>query len=219
MADAFSLANIEAHRADFLGPGVVQTLVQALETGFLVSQSVRFWTRVAPGEPLLIRLLVAFVSLVAFFQTGAAFYSWWRIYVRNFGDWIASIDPGWPERIQSIVILTQRRALQIPLAAILLGSLITSIVVTASIFNFDFTSSLEPGAPPPPKLPVSIPFILSLALPAFLDILVTGIHAWLARCAGLTMSMDRHIARYHLMSSRRAPLLSALGLAGGPVDR
>lgn len=64
MAGVFSVPNIQAHAADFLGPGVVSTFIQALETGFLVSQSLRFWSR-ADSEPPLIKFIVVFVTLVA----------------------------------------------------------------------------------------------------------------------------------------------------------
>ncbi|KAA1475906.1 hypothetical protein DENSPDRAFT_452498 [Dentipellis sp. KUC8613] len=180
------------YQVDFLGPNAVATFVEAIETGVLFSQSVRFWGR-ADREPLVIKLLVAFVSLVAFFQTGGAFYTAWRIYVVNFGNWAAALNPGWPERIQSIItalmatpvqafliwrcwhILNRRHIILIPFTAALLGSLGTSIAVTTLIVNFNFLVAYGPNARPPQKLVVTTPFILSLILPACLDIAVTAI--------------------------------------------
>ncbi|TFY53248.1 hypothetical protein EVG20_g10204 [Dentipellis fragilis] len=180
------------YQADFLGPTAVATFIEAIETGVLFSQSVRFWGR-AETEPFVIKLLVAFVSLVAFFQTGGAFYTAWRIYVVNFGNWAAALNPGWPERIQSVItalmatpvqafliwrcwnILNRRHIILIPFTAALLGSLGTSIAVTTFVVNFNFLVAYGPNALPPQKLVVSTPFILSLILPACLDIAVTAI--------------------------------------------
>ena len=63
---AFLPENIAKHPADFVGPNVIGTIVQAFETGVLVNQSLRFWSR-ASEERLSTKLLVAFVSLAAWF--------------------------------------------------------------------------------------------------------------------------------------------------------
>lgn len=64
MANPYTLSNIEAHPADFLGPTSLAMIIQALEMGFIIAQSVRFWER-ADHEPRWLWAVVAFVSAIA----------------------------------------------------------------------------------------------------------------------------------------------------------
>jgi hypothetical protein len=60
----YSISYIEAHPGDFLGPAVVSVFLQALQTGYIVSQAIRF-CETAHREPHWIRALVAFVCAAA----------------------------------------------------------------------------------------------------------------------------------------------------------
>ena len=59
-----TISYIAAHRRRYIGPQLLQTIVQGLETGCIISQSGRFWSR-ADMESRGTKALVAFVSLVA----------------------------------------------------------------------------------------------------------------------------------------------------------
>ncbi|KAL5511941.1 hypothetical protein ACEPAH_5160 [Sanghuangporus vaninii] len=91
--------NVRGHPEHFVGPYVAGVIVQSLESGILIGQSVRFWTR-AHSEPLIIKSLVAFVSFFALFQTFIAIYNTWRVVVLSFGDVVTVVDLGWADRIQ-----------------------------------------------------------------------------------------------------------------------
>ena len=56
--------NVRQHPEHFVGPYVAGVIVQNLEMGVLIGQSVRFWSR-AENEPGTIKALVGFVSCVA----------------------------------------------------------------------------------------------------------------------------------------------------------
>ena len=62
--EAFLPANIARHPSEFLGPNIAGTVVQALETGIILNQSVRFWSR-AGDEPRIIQLMVIFLTVTA----------------------------------------------------------------------------------------------------------------------------------------------------------
>lgn len=59
------MTNFESHPASYLGPGIASLFIEAIETGFLINQLIRFLERVVERERLIVRLLVAFVTSVA----------------------------------------------------------------------------------------------------------------------------------------------------------
>lgn len=59
-----SLSDLEAHPAYFLGPNVMSTFIQAIETGIVINQSFTFWSR-AEHESRMLRFIVIFVTGVA----------------------------------------------------------------------------------------------------------------------------------------------------------
>ncbi|TFK47685.1 hypothetical protein OE88DRAFT_1738226 [Heliocybe sulcata] len=186
---AFSIPNIQAHPESFIGPGLAAVFVQALQTGFLINQALRFWSR--SYEPLVLKVIVAFVSAVAAFQTTVAFYSTWRLCVWHFGDWIATVNPAWPDKIQTVItmamaspvqgfliwrcwILTGRRWVTlVPLSTLLLLTTIMSIIVTSNVFTVDFTAPLSPPAGPAAKIPVDVVFVTCITGSAVLDVALT----------------------------------------------
>ena len=60
----FLPANVAQHPSRFVGPNIAGAIVQAFESGVLVNQSIRFWSR-ASEEPVWVRGIVAFVSIAA----------------------------------------------------------------------------------------------------------------------------------------------------------
>ena len=56
--------NVAKHPSNFVGPNVAGAIVQGVETGILISQSIRFWSR-ANDEPYWLKTIVAFVSVAA----------------------------------------------------------------------------------------------------------------------------------------------------------
>ncbi|EPQ52867.1 hypothetical protein GLOTRDRAFT_140459 [Gloeophyllum trabeum ATCC 11539] len=188
---AFSIPNIQAHPESFIGPGLAGMFVQALQTGFLINQALRFWSRTY--EPLILKVIVSFVSAVAAFQTAVSFYAIWRLCVHHFGDWVATVNPAWPDKIQTMLtmamaspvqgfliwrcwILTDKRWITlVPLSALLTLTTVTSIVVTADVFTVDFTKPLTPPAGPAAKIPVDVTWVLCISGAAILDIALTTI--------------------------------------------
>ena len=59
-----TISYIAAHPRRYIGPQLLQTIVQGLETGYIISQSIRFWNH-ADMESRGTKALVAFVSLIA----------------------------------------------------------------------------------------------------------------------------------------------------------
>ena len=61
---SFLPSNIARHPSQFVGPNLAGTIVQSLETGFIINQSIRFWSR-SQNERLVVKIVVIFVSVVA----------------------------------------------------------------------------------------------------------------------------------------------------------
>lgn len=135
--------------------------------------------------------LVAFVTVIGLFETGICFASAWRIYVREFGQFIY---PNWTESIHVVLstltatpiqalfiwrchhILKKRTYVTIPLVLALISSVVLTALVTAHIF-------VGHSSPKPARLEdyrpsattIWWPFVACLAVPAALDIVITGI--------------------------------------------
>ncbi|KAH8100382.1 hypothetical protein BXZ70DRAFT_1024285 [Cristinia sonorae] len=207
--------------AAFLGPAVVGIFIQTLETGIVINQSFTFWSRVGP-ESVMIRGIVAFVTLVALFQTATAFYAFWEGHVTHYGDWMFVTTFMWVDKISTVVYEHTRprqdsvhgrtrsklldlallackppshihpplervaeNGLQVTrkntftlftLMAVLLTSVVSSIMTTVNVLNLRFLPVVGDDAPPGPiKVPPNIPFILALASSSVLDVAITTI--------------------------------------------
>ncbi|KAI0373117.1 hypothetical protein BV20DRAFT_1050036 [Pilatotrama ljubarskyi] len=211
-----SLAGLEAHPARYLGPMLVSLTLEALQTGIVINQSLTFWER-AERELAVVRALVSFVTIVAFFQSTLRFYAAWRVFVYDFGNWIESVLFIWADKMQSTTTVLMAAPVQafliwrcwtlfnrnyivlISLGTLLVAQLVSSIVVTVQTFQIHFgvVPQAEVDAGPLPKVPISPTFVLSLSCSAVLDILVTGILlAFLARSKqSVTSSRFRRILR------------------------
>ncbi|KAI0657135.1 hypothetical protein C8Q70DRAFT_292461 [Cubamyces menziesii] len=211
-----SLAGLEAHPGRYIGPQLVSLALEAILTGIVINQSLTFWER-AERERAVVRTLVTFVTIVAFFQSGVRFYAAWRLFVEDFGNWISSVLFVWADKIQSTTtvlmaapvqgfliwrcwtLFNRSRFVLVSLLTLLLAQLVSSIIVTVQTFQIHFgvVPQAEVEAGPLPKVPISPTFVLSLTCSAVLDVLVTGILlAFLARSKQhVTSSRFRRILR------------------------
>ncbi|TFK50132.1 hypothetical protein OE88DRAFT_1661703 [Heliocybe sulcata] len=189
----FTLQHVKANPASYIGPGLVSTFLQAVLTGVLYGQSVKFWST-SHGEKPIVKYLVAFVSLVALYQTAAAFWDTWQAHVTFYGDWVNVVNFSWPIRTQNVItmvmscpvqmfliwrcyVLSNRRLLTLlPLGILLLGNVVVSAVTTAMVFDFDFIAPLRgPVAPLPSSVGISVEinYTLSMVFSAVMDVTLT----------------------------------------------
>ncbi|OCH85471.1 hypothetical protein OBBRIDRAFT_891169 [Obba rivulosa] len=187
-----SLGNLKVHPVAYLGPSITGLFIEAMEMGIIINQVLTFVERVAERERPVVRLLVAFVTAMAIVQTGFGFFSVWRIFVLNFGNWPIAEDFSWADRIQSTVTVCMAAPVQtfliwrcwtlmnrswfilIPLSLILSASVISSTIVSQEALSIHFTVITDPSIVLP-ELPPNVTFILALTCSAVLDAAVTGI--------------------------------------------
>ncbi|TFK80070.1 hypothetical protein K466DRAFT_605644 [Polyporus arcularius HHB13444] len=211
-----SLEGVKAHPESYLGPALVNLVLESMQTGILINQSLTFWER-AERELGVVRAVVSFVTITAFVQTAFMFFSAWRMFVADFGNWYASVMFVWADKLQSTITVMMAAPVQafliwrcwtlihrnfyvlVSLTLLLVAQVVASIVVTVQTFQFHFgiVRQSDVGAGPLPKVPVNSTFVLSLACSAVLDVLVTGILlTFLARSKQhVTSSRFRRILR------------------------
>ncbi|KDQ52040.1 hypothetical protein JAAARDRAFT_73318 [Jaapia argillacea MUCL 33604] len=179
----------------FVGPFVVSMIAQSFQLGFLVDHSITFWSR-AKNEKPIIKIMVAFVSLIAVFQTSLSFYSVWRMCVVHHADWWTMLSMPWSDKLTNMITIWMACPVQayliwrcwmltnkslftlLPLSGLLLGYIAISIDFTDTIFHYDY------AIPPPPpgespmanfSVPIIPSYVMSLMFPAILDVCVTTI--------------------------------------------
>ncbi|RDX47370.1 hypothetical protein OH76DRAFT_1405981 [Lentinus brumalis] len=212
-----SLEGVKAHPESYLGPALVNLVLESMQTGILINQSLTFWER-AERELGVVRAVVSFVTITAFVQTAFMFFSAWRMFVAGFGNWYASVMFVWADKLQSTITVMMAAPVQafliwrcwtlihrnfyvlVSLTLLLVAQVVASIIVTVQTFQFHFgiVRQSDVGAGPLPKVPVRIStVVLSLACSAVLDVLVTGILlTFLARSKQhVTSSRFRRILR------------------------
>ncbi|KAI0713739.1 hypothetical protein C8Q76DRAFT_857494 [Earliella scabrosa] len=189
-----SLEGLMAHPGLYIGPALVSLALESIQTGILINQSLTFWER-GERELGVVRAIVSCVTTIAFFQSSLSFYTSWRMFVDNFGDWYGSVLFSWADKIQSTVTILMAAPVQafliwrcwtlfnrnlyvlVMLAILLLASIVASILVTVQTFqvHFGIVPQSEVDAGPLPKVPINPVFVLSLTSSAVLDVLLTGI--------------------------------------------
>ncbi|OCH85469.1 hypothetical protein OBBRIDRAFT_739870 [Obba rivulosa] len=208
-----SLQHLEANPVLYIGPSIASLFIEAIETGILINQSFTFWERV-DRERGIVRLLVAWVTCMAFLQTGFSFFSVWRTFVLNYGNWILAEDFSWGDRVQSTMTVSMASPVQafliwrcwtlirknwfmlISLSLVLVTSTISSILVTIETFGTDFIVITDPSVTPP-KIPITDGVLNDTCL--VLDVSVTGI---------LLTFLSR--SKQHVLSSRVRRILKRL---------
>ncbi|KAI0074682.1 hypothetical protein K474DRAFT_1510690 [Panus rudis PR-1116 ss-1] len=179
------------HPQDFIGPNVMNVLVQAVETGIILNQAFTFLSR-AERENWVIRVMALFVTSVAMFQSSLAFYNLWRGHVIHFADWVAATEFIWIDKISPALTASMASPVQAfliyrcwhltkqswftlaPLGAVLITNIVASIVVTVGTFKIDFHLLVE-NIDKIPKIQTDPIFILTLCSSAVLDVAVTSI--------------------------------------------
>lgn len=73
---------------DFAGPTFLGALCQAVETGVVLTQCLRFSARARSKEGTLVKACVAFVTVLSVVQTGIGFYGAWAQLIVHFGDYV-----------------------------------------------------------------------------------------------------------------------------------
>ncbi|KAI5119581.1 hypothetical protein M0805_006466 [Coniferiporia weirii] len=208
--------NVSKHPAQFVGPNVAGAIVQSIETGILINQSVRFWSR-SSGEPGIIKLLAAFVSIVALFQTCIAIYNTWRVVVLGFGNWEGVVFLEWPDRIQPALncamaapfqafliyrcwnVMQRRWIILVPLASLLLASVGINVYITADIFyafKLPLTTLISTDVESPRG------YMSAFIITATLDILITVLMLWFlirAKSQVVSRRLDKILARLSRM--------------------
>ncbi|KDQ49488.1 hypothetical protein JAAARDRAFT_74696 [Jaapia argillacea MUCL 33604] len=220
------VSTIQSHPVAFLAPGFTSMAIQSFQTGVLVDLSVKFWSR-AHRESLAIRFMVAFVSVVAFYQTAATFYVMWQNNVVHYGDWTALLVLTWPDKLQNLVttslafpvqaflirrcwMLTKKSWLAlVSLTGLLLVTIIANILQTAAMLELYVTPG---GSPPHFKLPYIQSFVVGLVSTAVLDAVLTIIlltTLWRSRSSIYSRRFRRTIRRLVLISWEAAVLPSS----------
>ncbi|KAH9970359.1 hypothetical protein BGW80DRAFT_1330006 [Lactifluus volemus] len=184
-----NLPSIEVLGVDFLGPTALATLISAVEMGIVIACFMRFLAR-SHKEPLHIKLLVFFLTFVSLFQTIATSAAWWKIFVQDFGNWPAAAVPAWPQKIHSSLTTVLAAPVQlflirrcwhfvkyrwfvaVPLVLMVIGTIVTTIYVTAILFLLQFQSAHTVSLS---LHTFFICFVLSVAFSAVVDITVTSI--------------------------------------------
>ncbi|TDL18937.1 hypothetical protein BD410DRAFT_792733 [Rickenella mellea] len=210
---ALTVSNVKAHPSDFVGPNIAGALVQALETGVLINQSIRFWSRSSNEHPM-IKALVVFVSVASLFQTGLGFYNTWRVCVFGFGNYIRVLDLAWEDRIQPGLACTMAGPVQafliwrcwsamrrrwfilLPLASLLIASIVMNIIITVQVFDINWEIVIALGE----HLPYQ--FISAFVISAFLDIVLTSLMLWFlisAKSQVVSRRFDAIIGRLLIM--------------------
>ncbi|KAH8988991.1 hypothetical protein EDB86DRAFT_2003069 [Lactarius hatsudake] len=178
-------------QASMLVPGIVGLFIQGIESGLVIAQ---WFATLDRSESSVLSTVVIFVTVVGLAQSGICFASAWSKYVQQFGMFPRS---GWGDYIQSIptmAISVPVQALMIrrcyylvnknmfiitPLVLLVVASVVASLWSTVLVFR-DVASDvalLTSGDPVRLQKLVGIswPYLMSILLPAILDITLTGI--------------------------------------------
>ncbi|KAI0034573.1 hypothetical protein K488DRAFT_83869 [Vararia minispora EC-137] len=167
-------------RTDILGPAVISTFVQGVQMGLITSLFTRFWSRV-DREPGWVKAIVLFVTAAGFFQTGAAFWTWWEVHVEKFPDIPVMLQMTWSQRGMFAIILCMSAPVQaflvwrcwvVPLSLIILGCAVSSLYSAVLMISSKWAPVVSLRGP---LIPIEPSYVVALVLPAALDMIVTAI--------------------------------------------
>ncbi|KAI0321328.1 hypothetical protein OF83DRAFT_346193 [Amylostereum chailletii] len=179
-------------RTDLFGPRIVDIFLQALQTGWVAAQFLRFCSEINKYS-LTIRSIVVFVSAVALFQTSSVLYAAWINFVVLRDDPLSSLSPIWPDKIiplevmlmatpvqgffawRCYYILDQSRAVLIVFITLLVTSSASAICATYDVFQIRVPIPTGPTTTPSIIRQVYPSYAVALILPAVIDIVITSI--------------------------------------------
>ncbi|KAH9171485.1 hypothetical protein EDB89DRAFT_1107126 [Lactarius sanguifluus] len=177
-------------QASMLGPGLVGVLIQGIETGLVIAQFSRWFSRPDRGGSAVLSTVVIFVTVVGLVQTGLCFASAWCKYVQRFG---MALRPDWEDLVQSIptyVISFPVQALMIvrcywlggknmfiimPLVLLLVASVAVELWSVFLLIHYVTDFREEDWLRLPQTVGILWPYMISLLLPSVLDLALTGI--------------------------------------------
>ncbi|KAH9001742.1 hypothetical protein EDB92DRAFT_1966600 [Lactarius akahatsu] len=177
-------------QASVLGPGLVDILIQGIETGLVFAQFSRWFSRPDRGGSIVLSTVVIFVTVVGLAQSGLCFASAWSKYVQRFG---MALRPDWEDLVQSIptyVISFPVQGLMIvrcywlggknmfiimPLVLLLVASMAMASWSVYLLIHYLTTFPEEDWVRLPQTVGVLWPYTISLLLPSVLDLALTGI--------------------------------------------
>jgi hypothetical protein len=177
-------------QASVLGPGIAGLLIQGIESGLVFAQFSQWFFGSDRIENSLISIVVVFVTLVGFSQSGVCFASAWSKYVLHFG---MPMLPDWSDYlhlIPTLFISVPVQALMIrrcyylvgrnpciimPLVLLLVASIVTSLWSIG--LDIHLMRGIDAKGPISSSQGLGIcwPYLISMLLPSVLDLALTGI--------------------------------------------
>ncbi|KLO06941.1 hypothetical protein SCHPADRAFT_672540 [Schizopora paradoxa] len=192
-------SSVYPNMRDFAGPTFLGALCQAVETGVVLTQCLRFSSRARSKEGTLVKACVAFVTVLSVVQTGIGFYGAWAQLIVHFGDYTVAAIPNWTSKILPVMnvmlaapvqgfliwrcwLLTKRsKPLLVAFLLFYAASIAFAIATVLRVFSFDFEGlyiavgeALEAGQPIPETQMDPI-FLCCLVFPATMDTALTTI--------------------------------------------
>ncbi|KAH8988990.1 hypothetical protein EDB86DRAFT_3081281 [Lactarius hatsudake] len=181
-------------QASVLGPGIVGLFIQGIESGLVIAQFSQWFATLDGSESSILSTVIVFVTVVGLAQSGIAFASVWSKYVLQFGMFP---HEGWGDYIQLIptmAISVPVQALMIrrcyylvsenmfiitPLVLLVVASVVVSLWSTVLVFREAASDVALITSGDPVRLQklagISWPYLMSILLPAVLDLTLTGI--------------------------------------------
>ncbi|KAH9077733.1 hypothetical protein EDB83DRAFT_1509094 [Lactarius deliciosus] len=183
--------DVAQSQASVLGPGIAGLFIQGIESGLVFAHfSQWFCARDLSKSHVVDTTIVIFVTVVGLAQSGIYFASAWTTYVQRFGlfllpDWNDYVHP-----IPNLLISAPVQALMIRRCYILVGKnmfivtlLVLLLVASTAVQLWSIISivKLLTVIPAENILPsfqgigINWPYFMSLLLPTFLDLVLTGV--------------------------------------------
>jgi len=177
-------------QGNVLGPCIAGLFLQGLVTGLVIAHFSRWFSSPERNDSVAFSVLVIFVTIAGFFQTGLSFASTWSKSVQHFGQPVTQIWVDYFHAPPTQMIAIPVQALMIrrcyyavgknpyiiaPLVLLLLTSAALSIWVTVNVLRFQITSSTKDYSQFPESFGVSYPYMTFLIVPSILDVSLTCI--------------------------------------------
>ncbi|KAI0277176.1 hypothetical protein BGY98DRAFT_1097634 [Russula aff. rugulosa BPL654] len=184
-------------QTDVLGPGIAGLFIQGVLTGLVLGQFCRWFSAAERHDSTAFSVLVVFVTVVGFAQTGMLFTSSWLKYVIHAGD----VSPDWTDYVQALPALV----IAVPIQSLMIWRCYYIVGRNKYILSlqFEVKSAAKAHLFMPQNVGVSYPYLMSLILPSILDVILSGILLHY-----LTRTMKRVYAPH--MRRRLAYLMTAV---------
>ncbi|KAI9438295.1 hypothetical protein H4582DRAFT_2129267, partial [Lactarius indigo] len=185
-----SPSDVTQSQASVVGPGIAGLFIQGIESGLVFGQFFQWFCVRDRNESPVVSTIVVFVTVVGLAQSGIYFASTWTTYVQRFGlflfpDWSDYVHP-----IPNLFISAPVQALMIRrcynlvsknvfivtlLVLLLVASIVMSLWSIISIVKLLTVVPLKDILPSFQGSGIVWSYLISLLLPTFLDLILTGI--------------------------------------------